>query len=121
MLKTLGTFARIWGRSLDKFGQSFQGSAVYVETLVPQTQYVAHNDKSPTVSNICFVAQNKAPLTLGCKKHKRRHVRVHLIPTLNNRDSATALSKFRSILPSKNQILRDIKESLRETAPPTRH
>ena len=56
MIKTLGTFARIWGRSLDKFGQSFQGSAVYVETLVPQTQYVAHNDKSPTVSNICFVA-----------------------------------------------------------------
>eukprot|EP00943_MAST-04B_sp_MAST-4B-sp1_P000644 g644.t1 len=56
MLKTLGTFARVWGRSLDKFGQSFQGSAVYVETLVPQTTYVAHNDKSPTVSNICFVA-----------------------------------------------------------------
>ena len=56
MLKSLGTFARVWGRSLDKLGQSFQGSAVYVETLMPQTTYVSHNDKSPSVSSICFVA-----------------------------------------------------------------
>lgn len=39
-------------------GVSLQGSAVYVETLVPSTRIVAHEGKEPTVGEETFIAPN---------------------------------------------------------------
>ena len=56
MLRAVGMGLRSWGKSIDAMGTSLQGSAVYVEKLVPSARVVAHNGKLPTVAPNAFIA-----------------------------------------------------------------